>query len=67
MSTDFGPGWLTAPGYLLALLLLLGSPFLRWSFALFRCAHVIGMWLLTDFDKQALSPSGCPNIWRELT
>jgi hypothetical protein len=35
MSTHFAPRWLAALGYLLAVLLLLGSPFLRWSFALF--------------------------------
>ena len=35
MSTQFAPRWLAALGYLLAILLLLGSPFLRWSFALF--------------------------------
>ena len=31
----FAPRWLAVLGYLLAILLLLGSPFLRWSFALF--------------------------------
>jgi hypothetical protein len=35
MSTHFAPRWLAALGYVLAVLLLLGSPFLRWSFALF--------------------------------
>jgi hypothetical protein len=35
MSTHFAPRWLAALGYMLAVLLLLGSPFLRWSFALF--------------------------------
>ncbi len=35
MSTRFAPRWLAALGYLLAVLLLLGSSFLRWSFALF--------------------------------
>ena len=35
MSTRLTPRWLAALGYLLAVLLLLGSPFLRWSFALF--------------------------------
>ena len=35
MWTHFAPRWLAALGYLLAVLLLLGSPFLRWSFALF--------------------------------
>ena len=35
MATHFAPRWLAALGYLLAVLLLLGSPFLRWSFALF--------------------------------
>jgi hypothetical protein len=35
MSTRFAPRWLAALGYLLAALLLLGSSFLRWSFALF--------------------------------
>jgi len=35
VSTRFAPRWLAALGYLLAVLLLLGSPFLRWSFALF--------------------------------
>jgi hypothetical protein len=35
MSTHFAPRWLAALGYLLAVLLLLGSPFLRWSFVLF--------------------------------
>ena len=35
VSTHFAPRWLTALGYLLAVLLLLGSPFLRWSFVLF--------------------------------
>ena len=35
MSTHFAPRWLAALGYLLAVLLLFGSPFLRWSFALF--------------------------------
>ena len=35
MATHFAPRWLAAFGYLLAVLLLLGSPFLRWSFALF--------------------------------
>ena len=35
MATRFAPRWLAALGYPLALLLLLGSPFLRWSFALF--------------------------------
>ena len=34
MATHFAPRWLSALGYLLAVLLLLGSPFLRWSFAL---------------------------------
>jgi hypothetical protein len=38
MSTRFSPRWLTAPAYLLALLRLLGGPFLRWTFALFPCA-----------------------------
>ena len=31
----FPPRWLAALGYLLAALLLIGSSFLRWSFALF--------------------------------
>ena len=35
MATRLAPRWLAALGYPLALLLLLGSPFLRWSFALF--------------------------------
>ena len=35
MGTRFAPRWLATLGYLLAVLLLLGSPFLRWSFALF--------------------------------
>ena len=35
MSTRFAPRWLGALGYLLAALLLLGSSFFRWSFALF--------------------------------
>jgi hypothetical protein len=35
MSTGFVPRWLAALGYGLAALLLLGSSFLRWSFALF--------------------------------
>ena len=35
MSTRFAPRWLAALGYLLAALLLLGSSFFRWSFALF--------------------------------
>ncbi len=35
MSTRFAPRWLAALGYLLAALLLIGSSFLRWSFALF--------------------------------
>ena len=35
MATRFAPRWLAALGYLLALLLLLGSSFFRWSFALF--------------------------------
>ena len=35
MATRFAPRWLALLGYLLAFLLVLGSPFLRWSFALF--------------------------------
>ena len=35
MSTRFTPRWLAALGYTLALLLLLGSSFFRWSFVLF--------------------------------
>jgi hypothetical protein len=35
MATRFAPCWLAVLGYLLAVLLLLGSSFLRWSFALF--------------------------------
>jgi hypothetical protein len=35
MSTRFVPRWLAGLGYLLAALLLVGSSFLRWSFALF--------------------------------
>ncbi len=35
MATRFAPRWLAGLGYLLAVLLLLGSSFLRWSFALF--------------------------------
>jgi hypothetical protein len=35
MSTRFAPRWLAGLGYLLAALLLVGSSFLRWSFALF--------------------------------
>jgi hypothetical protein len=35
MATHFAPRWLVALGYLLAVLLLLGSPFVRWSVALF--------------------------------
>ena len=35
MSTRFAPRWLAVLGYLLAVLLLLGSSFVRWSFALF--------------------------------
>jgi MFS family permease len=35
MSTRIAPRWLAALGYLLAALLLLGSAFFRWSFALF--------------------------------
>jgi len=35
MSTRFAPRWLAFLGYLLAVLLLLGSSFVRWSFALF--------------------------------
>jgi hypothetical protein len=35
MSMHFAPRWLVGLGYVLAVLLLLGSPFLRWSFALF--------------------------------
>ena len=35
MATQFAPRWLAALGYLLAVLLLLGSSLLRWSFALF--------------------------------
>ena len=35
MATRFAPRWLAALGYLLAVLLLLGSSLLRWSFALF--------------------------------
>ena len=35
MATRFAPRWLAALGYLLALLLLLGSSYFRWSFALF--------------------------------
>ncbi|MGA7196196.1 hypothetical protein [Roseiarcus sp.] len=34
-STRFAPRWLAGLGYLLAILLLVGSSFLRWSFALF--------------------------------
>ncbi len=34
-STRFAPRWLAGLGYLLAVLLLVGSSFLRWSFALF--------------------------------
>ena len=34
-STRFAPRWLAGLGYLLAALLLVGSSFLRWSFALF--------------------------------
>ena len=37
MSTRFAPRWLAVLGYLLAVLLLLGSPFLRWSFAPSPC------------------------------
>ncbi len=35
MATRFAPRWLAWLGYLLAALLLIGSSFLRWSFALF--------------------------------
>ena len=35
MSTRFAPRWLALLGYLLAVLLLVGSSFFRWSFALF--------------------------------
>ena len=35
MSTHCAPLWLAGLGYLLAALLLIGSSFLRWSFALF--------------------------------
>ena len=35
MATRFAPRWLAVLGYLLAVLLLLGSSFVRWSFALF--------------------------------
>ena len=35
MATRFAPRWLAALGYLLAALLLFGSGFFRWSFALF--------------------------------
>ncbi len=35
MATRFAPRWLAGLGYLLAALLLIGSSFLRWSFALF--------------------------------
>ena len=35
VATRFAPRWLALLGYLLAVLLLIGSPFLRWSFALF--------------------------------
>jgi hypothetical protein len=35
MSTRFAPRWLAGLGYVLAALLLVGSSFLRWSFALF--------------------------------
>ncbi len=35
MATKFAPRWLAILGYGLAALLLLGSSFLRWSFALF--------------------------------
>ena len=35
MATKFAPRWLASLGYGLAALLLLGSSFLRWSFALF--------------------------------
>ncbi len=35
MATQFAPRWLAAIGYGLAALLLLGSSFFRWSFALF--------------------------------
>ncbi len=35
MSTGFAPRWLAGLGYVLAALLLVGSSFLRWSFALF--------------------------------
>ncbi len=40
MATRFAPRWLAALGYLLAALLLFGSGFFRWSFALFP------MWVL---------------------
>ena len=35
IATHFAPRWLATLGYLLAVLLLLGSSFFRWSFALF--------------------------------
>jgi hypothetical protein len=35
MSTDFVPRWLAIVGYVLALLLLIGSYYLSWSFAVF--------------------------------
>ena len=35
VSTRFAPRWLALLGYLLAAALLIGSPFVRWSFAVF--------------------------------
>jgi hypothetical protein len=55
MSTRFAPRWVAGLGYVLAALLLVGSSFLRWSFALFP------LWVLllsTYILSQAVRSSG---------
>jgi len=49
ISTDFAPRWLAIIGYVLALLLLIGSYYLSWSFVVFPFwVFLISFYLLRE-------------------
>jgi hypothetical protein len=52
ISTDFAPRWLAITGYILALLLLVGSYYLSWSFVVFPLwVFLISVYILRDNIK----------------
>jgi hypothetical protein len=59
ISTAFAPRWLAIAGYILALLLLIGSYYISWSFVVFPAwVFLISLYILRD-NLRPSSQAGC--------